>query len=88
MKYGYISYGLLKQEWFDKMDELSAEMDRVKAHAESHGFYMKYWGHPYGVSENIVTVFKSKHDLGAWAKMNQSITLPYGGQRTILAQRE
>ena len=39
-------------------------MDRYKEHAEKHGFHMKYWGHPYGMSENIVAVFTSEKALG------------------------
>ena len=69
------------------MDKLPADMAQFKEHAEKHGFHLKYWGQPYGVAENIVVVCMSGHDLGAWAKMNQTITLPYDGQRTILAQR-
>ncbi len=88
MKYGYIAYGNMLPEWFAKMDKLPAEMDRFKEHAEKHGFHMKYWGHPFGTSENIVVVFKSEKDLGGLMKMNQSTTLPYDGTRTILAARE
>ena len=88
MKYGYVCYANLKAEWFEKMNKLPAEMDRVKEHAEKHGFHMKYWGHPYGVSETMMVVFKSEKDLGAWLKMNQSFTNPYDGARTILAARE
>ena len=88
MKYGYIAYGNMKPEWLNKMDELPAEMDRFKEHAEKHGFHMKYWGHPFGVSENIVVVFKSEKDLGGLMKMNQATTLPYYGARTILAARD
>lgn len=87
-KYDYVVHGNLLPEWFEKMDGLPAETDRLKEHAEKHGFYMKYWGHPYGVSENIMVVFKSENDLGAWQKMNQSYTQPYNGDRTILAARE
>ena len=88
MKYGYVAYANLLPEWFGKMDELSAEMDRFKEHAEKHGFHMKYWGHPYGISENMMVMFKSEKDLGAWQKMNMSYTTPYTGDRTILAARE
>jgi hypothetical protein len=87
MKYAYICYANLNPEWFEKMDELPAEMDRYKEHAEKHGFQMKYWGHPYGISENIVSVFKSEKELGEWQKMNQAFTAPYTGSRTILAAR-
>ena len=87
MKYGYVCYASLRPEWFEKMDELPAEMDRYKEHAEKHGFHMKYWGHPYGVSETMMVMFKSENDLGAWQKMNQAFPRPYTGDRTILAAR-
>lgn len=87
MKYGYVTYGNMKPEWSDKYEELPAEMDRYKEHAEKHGFHMKYWGHPYGVSEDIMAVFKSEKDLGEWQKMNMAFTRPYTGDRTTLAVR-
>ena len=62
--------------------------DEVPARAEKHGFHMKYWGHPYGVSETMMVVFKSEKDLGGWQKMNQSFTNPNDGARTILAARQ
>ena len=88
MKYVYITYAKLKPEWFEKMGELPAEMDRYKEHAEKHGFHMNYWGHPYGMSENIVAVFTSENDLGNWQKMNQGFTRPYTDDRTNLAARQ
>jgi hypothetical protein len=88
MKYAYVTFGNLKPEWFDKMDKLPAEMDRYKEHAEKHGFNMKYWGHPYGMSENIVAMFTSENDLGKWAKMNQGFTGPYTGARTVISARD
>lgn len=87
MKYGYISYAYMKPEWMDRMDELPTEMARVKEDAEKHGFHMKYWGHPFGVAENIVVVLESEKDLGAYMKMNQSVNGPYAGNRTILASK-
>jgi hypothetical protein len=88
MNYGYMVYGNMKPEWISKMSELGPEMDSLKEHAKSHGFHMKYWGHHFGVSENIIVVFKSEKDLGGLMKMNQATTLPYDGARTILAARD
>ena len=87
MKYSYVTYGNMNPEWFDKYDKLPAEMDRYKEHAEKHGFKMTYWGHPYGISEDIVVMFNSEKDLGEWQKMNQAFTGPYSGDRTILSAR-
>ena len=59
MKFGYIAYGKMNQELIQASpEERKKEMDRLKADAKKHGFKMMYWGHPYGVSENIVVVFK------------------------------
>ena len=33
MKYAYVTYAKLKPEWSGRMDELPAEMDRYKEHA-------------------------------------------------------
>jgi hypothetical protein len=82
MKYGYIVYGNLKPEWGPGAD-LKKEMARVKEDAEKNGFTMKYWGHPYGVSENIVVVFKSEKGLDeyfSWIPKNY----PFTGTRTNL----
>ena len=85
--YGYIVYANMKPETIAKFPEIGADMDSLKEHAKSHGFHMKYWGHPFGVAENIIVVFKSENDLTALMKMNQSTTLPYSGARTIIANR-
>lgn len=80
MKYGYIVYGNLKPEYLPPAEDLKKEMERVKEEAEKHGFKMKYWGHPYGVSENIVVVYKSEKGLDAY--YNLSLNNPYTGSRT------
>lgn len=87
MHYGYISYAYMKPEVMTDRDAMDKEMARVKEHAEKHGFHMKYWGHPFGVAENIIVVFKSEKALGDFMKMNQATTLPYDGQRTVLSAR-
>jgi hypothetical protein len=79
MKYGYIVYGTLKQDW-GAGEDLKKEMERVKEEAEKKGFNMKYWGHPYGVSENIVVVYKSEKGLDAY--FNMGVSNPWTGART------
>ena len=79
MKYGYIIYGNLKPEWGPD-EELKKEMERVKAEAEKKGFTMKYWGHPFGVSEDIVVVYKSEKGLDEYFLLNQDA--PFTGSRT------
>ena len=88
MKYAYVTYAKLKPEWSGRMDELLAEMDRYKEHAGKHGFDMKYWGHPYGMSEDMVAMFTSEKDLGEWQKMNSAFTRPYKDDRTVLSARQ
>ena len=79
MKYGYIVYGVLKPDW-GAGEDLKKEMERVKGEAEKKGFKMKYWGHPYGVSENIVVVYKSEKGLDAYFSMG--VTNPWTAART------
>ena len=81
MKYGYIVYGNLKPE-FRPGENLNKKMERVKEEAEKKGFHIKYWGHPYGVSEDIVVVYKSEKGLDAFS--NMGINNPYTGARTDL----
>lgn len=80
MKYGYIVYGNMKPEWLSTTEDLKKEMERVKEEAEKKGFKMKYWGHPYGVSENIVVVYKSEKGLDAY--FNLGLNNPWTGART------
>ena len=80
MKFGYIAYGKMNPELRGSPEDRKKEMDRVKTEAEKHGFEKKYWGHPYGVSENIVAVFKSEKTLDAYFGMN--IGLPFTDTRT------
>jgi len=83
MKFGYIAYGKMNPEFLQASpEERKKEMDRVKEEAEKHGFKMMYWGHPYGVSENIVVVYKSEKTLDAYTSMN--IGTPYTDTRTNL----
>ncbi len=81
MKFGYIVYRNLKPEW-GSGEDLGKEMERVKEDAEKHGFKMKYWGHPYGVSEEIVVVYKSEKGLDAYFDWDKNY--PFTGSRTNL----
>ena len=82
MKYGYIEYGNLKPEWMPPTEGLKKEMARVKEDAEKKGFTMKYWGHPYGVTENIVVVYKSEKGLDEYFGLG--LNAPFTGSRTNL----
>jgi hypothetical protein len=82
MTFGYIVYGNMKPEWLSSTKDLKKEMERVKKEAEKHGFNMNYWGHPYGVSENIVVVYNSEKGLDAY--FNMGLDIPFTGNRTNL----
>ena len=47
-----------------------------------HGFNMNYWGHPCGVSENIVVVYNSEKGMDAY--YNMGLDIPFTGNRTNL----
>ena len=82
MKHGFITYGTIKSEWLPLADKLMKEMDRVKADAAKKGFNMLYWGHPYGVTENVVVVYESEKGLADYHSLN--LNNPYTGARTNL----
>ena len=87
MTYAFVSFAYLKQEWMGKFgDPLNKEMARVKEEAEKKGFHMKYWGHPYGVAENIMVVYVSEKGLDDYH--NMGVDAPYSGNRTVLAYRD
>jgi len=84
MKYGYVTYANMNEGWLGKMGEpLAKEMARVKEDYKAKGFHMKYWGHCFGVSENIMVVLTSDNDLNAYTQT--AVDVPYGDQRTTLA---
>jgi hypothetical protein len=81
MMFGYIAYGTMTQELSQLTPEKrKKEMERVKEEAIKHGFDVIYWGHPYGLTENIVVVFKSEKTLDAYHNLN--INLPLTDTRT------
>jgi len=43
---------------------------------------MLFWGHPFGVSENMVCVFKSEKGLDAFFEFLTTVDLPYTDSRT------
>ena len=84
MKYGYVTYANMNEGWLGKMGEpLAKEMARVKEDYKAKGFHMKYWGHCFGVSENIMVVLVSDNDLDSY--LRTGVDTPYGNQRTTLA---
>jgi hypothetical protein len=82
MKHGFIAYGTIKPEWLPLTDKFMKEMERVKEDAAKKGFKMLYWGHPYGVTENVVVVYESDKGLADYHSLN--LNNPYTGTRTNL----
>ena len=83
MKFGYIAYGKMNPEFLQiSPEDRKKKMEKLKEEAEKKGFKMMYWGHPYGVSENIVVVFKSEKTLDAYFGMG--VSFPYTDTRTDL----
>ena len=55
MKWRYaITYGNMKQDTTE--EQLVKDFAKYKADVENSGVKMVFWGHPFGVSENIVAV--------------------------------
>ena len=86
MKYGYITYAVLN-EGLATTDALGKEMEKLKEEYKAKGFHMKYWGYPFGMSENIVVVLSSDHDLGKLVETYSTIAAPYSAGRTIVASK-
>jgi hypothetical protein len=66
MKYGYIMYGNMTQEMIKLTSEQrNKKMEEYRAEAEKKGWHMVMWGHPFGVSENILVVYETPKQLSA-----------------------
>ena len=66
MRYGYIMYGNMTPE-ITKLspEQRNKKMDEAKAAAEKKGWHMVMWGHPFGVSEDILVVYETPKPLSA-----------------------
>ncbi len=66
MKYGYIMYGNMTPEMMKLTSEQrNKRMEEYRAEAEKKGWRMVMWGHPFGVSEDIVVVYETPKQLSA-----------------------
>jgi hypothetical protein len=65
MGVGFISYAVMTPE-FQAMSrpERAAAMERLKGQAAEHDVHMLVWGHPYGVNENLVIVYRARAEPG------------------------
>jgi hypothetical protein len=82
LKYGYITYGNIKPDQI--LEDLTKEFAKLKEEAAKHGFNQQFWGHPFGVSENIVIVYESENGVDKYAQFLVSMSgeLPYTDPRT------
>lgn len=70
MKFAYITYAKWTLDFRSLTPEGRKEkFKRIKEEAEKHGFKMLFWGHPFGVSENIVVVYESEKGIEDYANM-------------------
>ncbi len=81
MKWRYaITYGKMKPGW--TFEGIEKEMAKYKADVEKAGLKLVFWGHPYGVSENIIAVFDVGGDMDKYLKTVGSLSAPYTDSRT------
>jgi len=81
MKWRYaITYGKMKPGW--TFEQIEKEMAKFKADVEKAGLKLVFWGHPYGVSENIIAVFDIGGDMDKYLKASMSFSSPYTDSRT------
>ena len=71
MKWKYaITYGKVKLGW--TFDQIAKDMAKYKEEVEKKGLKLVFWGHPYGVSEGMVTVLDVEGHMDAYANINVS----------------
>jgi len=81
MKWRYaITYGKMRPGW--TLEQIEKDMAKYKADVEKGGVKLVFWGHPYGVSENLVVVFDIGGNMDAYLKATMGATAPYTDSRT------
>jgi len=79
MKWRYaVSYGKMKPGW--TTEQIEKDMEKYKAEVEKAGVKLVFWGHPLGVSENIMAVYDVGKTMDNWLKI--MATAPYTDTRT------
>jgi len=65
-------------------EALPKEFAKLKEEAAKHGFTQQFWGHPFGVSENIVIVYESEKGVDQYTNFLVALweELPYTDPRT------
>ncbi len=81
MKFGYaITYGKLLPGWTSEKNQ--KDMAKYKADVEKAGVKLVFWGHPFGVSENLLIVIDTGGDMDKYLKAVMGATSPYTDGRT------
>jgi len=83
LKYGYIELGKMNPEMMGfNTEQRKKKMQEFAQQSEKKGFKVLMWGHPYGVSENIVVVYESEKPLADFTL--RSLPAVMDDNRTIL----
>lgn len=82
MKWRYaITYGYMKPDMTG--EQLVKDFAKYKAEVEKIGVKIVFWGHPFGVSENIVVVLDLGGSMDDYLKI-VTISEPFTNSRTNL----
>ena len=80
MKWRYaITYGNMKPD--ATAEQLVKDFAKYKSEIEKHGVKLVFWGHPFGVSENVVAVLDFGENMENYLKIT-SIQDPFTNSRT------
>ena len=77
-----ITYAKMNPGW--TFEGIEGDMARFKADVERAGVKLVFWGHPFGVSENLIAVFDIGGDLDNYLKVKTGVSSPYMDSRTEL----
>ena len=81
MKFSYaITYGKMLPGW--SFEQIEKAMVKYKADVEKGGAKVVFWGHPFGVSENLIVVLDTGGDMDRYIKAVSGIDSPYTDGRT------
>jgi hypothetical protein len=74
-----ITYGKMKPGL--TLQQIEKEMEKYKTDVEKTGVKVVLWGHPFGVSENIMAVFDVGGKMDEYIKV-VGLSPPYTDSRT------
>jgi len=80
MKWRYaVTYGKMKPGVTS--EQLKTDMLKYKTDVEKTGVKVVFWGHPFGVSENLIVVLDDGGNMDNYLK-TMNLTSPYTDSRT------